>query len=166
MAAESSAKDKEVAPALIKPDCTMVAKSSANDKESTLAYIKPDGMTPEKRMLVYLEIARSGLKIINECHMTIRGGHVGELYSEHRLRSHFAGLVVHTCSAPVHIMELEGRDAVATWRKCVERLRACHATDGVGLSPDGLPRELGPRNLVHGSDSPAAAKRELTIFFG
>ena len=47
----------------------------------------------------------------------------------------------------------------------MEKIRDRLAVDGRGIGPLGLERLPGPRNLVHGSDSPAAARREITLFF-
>jgi nucleoside-diphosphate kinase len=86
-----------------------------------------------------------------------------EHYAEHREKPFFGELVEFITASPVVAMRVEGEGAI----KVVRRLMG--ATDPAEAAPGTIRGDLAlsmPDNLVHGSDSPESAKRELGLFFG
>jgi len=83
-------------------------------------------------------------------------------YDAHKTKSFFAGLIRFITSEPVVAMAWEGAEAVTVVR------RLMGSTDPVEAAPGTLRGDLAldvGQNLVHGSDSPEAAERELALFF-
>jgi nucleoside-diphosphate kinase len=83
-------------------------------------------------------------------------------YAEHEGKPFFAGLVEYITSAPVVAMVVEGAGAVEGCRSTIGATNPIQATPG-SIRGD-LAQTIG-RNLVHGSDSPESAKREIAIWF-
>jgi len=83
-------------------------------------------------------------------------------YAEHRGKPFFDGLVKYVTSSPVVAMVIEGDAAVAVVRKMMGKTSSAEAEPGTIRGDFGL--TIG-RNLIHGSDSAASAKREVGLFF-
>ena len=86
-----------------------------------------------------------------------------EHYTEHREKPFFEELVAFITSTPVVAMTVEGEGAIGTVRNLMG------ATNPANAAPGTIRGDLAlsmPDNLVHGSDSPGSAKRELGLFFG
>ncbi|BBL78990.1 nucleoside-diphosphate kinase [Rubrobacter xylanophilus] len=86
-----------------------------------------------------------------------------EHYAEHREKPFFGELVEFITSAPVVAMRVEGEGAIGVVRNLMG------ATDPAKAAPGTIRGDLAlsmPDNLVHGSDSPESAARELRLFFG
>ena len=84
-------------------------------------------------------------------------------YAEHRERPFFGELVDFITSGPLVAMALEGNDAISTVRTMMGETHPTNSAPGT-IRGD-LALELA-ENVVHGSDSPESAERELAIFFG
>ncbi|MYE33157.1 MAG: nucleoside-diphosphate kinase, partial [Chloroflexi bacterium] len=84
-------------------------------------------------------------------------------YAEHDGKPFFAGLVDYITSSPLVAAVLEGPDAIAAARQTMGATRPTEAAPGTIRGDLGL--EVG-RNLVHGSDGPESAAREIALFFG
>ena len=102
--------------------------------------------------------------------MTLRAGkliHVdrklGEThYAEHREKPFFGELVEFITSGPTWALVVEGEGAIATMRKTIG------ATNPADATPGSIRGDLAlamPNNLVHGSDSPESAEREIALWF-
>ena len=92
----------------------------------------------------------------------IDGGTLRLRHGEHVGKPFFAGLVDYITSSPIIAAVLEGTNAVAAARQTMGATRPTEAAPGTIRGDLGL--EIG-RNLVHGSDSPESAEREIGIFF-
>ena len=131
--------------------------------ERTLILIKPDAL---QRGLVGRILARfedKGLKIVGLKLMQITEDLAAQHYAAHKERPFYPGLVKFMTSRPVVAMALEGIGAISICRKLMG------ATFGADAEPGTLRGDLGCSrsfNLVHGSDSPDAAQREIELFFG
>ena len=131
--------------------------------ESTLLIVKPDGV---KRALVGEVLRRveaKGLRIAELKMFTIDRAMAEEHYAEHREKPFFGELVDFITSGPVVAARLEGESAIEVWRTLMG------PTDPVKAPPGTIRGDLGliiTENIVHGSDSPASAERELKLFFG
>jgi nucleoside-diphosphate kinase len=83
-------------------------------------------------------------------------------YAEHEGKPFFDGLVSYITSSPVVAMVVEGADAIGGIRSTIG------ATNPIAAAPGSIRGDYGQtigRNLVHGSDSPESAKREIAIWF-
>jgi nucleoside-diphosphate kinase len=130
--------------------------------ERTLILFKPDAV---QRGLVGRILARfesKGLKVVGLKLMQISADLAATHYEAHRSKPFYAGLVGFMTSSPVVAMVLEGNDAIAICR------RMMGATFGSKAEPGTIRGDFGMSNsynLIHGSDSAAAAERELDLFF-
>ncbi len=131
--------------------------------ESTLLIVKPDGV---RRGLVGEVLRRAeakGLHIAEMRMLQIDRALADEHYGEHRERAFFDELVSFITSGPVVVARLEGEGAIDVWRTLMG------PTDPAKAPPGTIRGDLGliiTENVVHGSDSPESAERELKLFFG
>jgi nucleoside-diphosphate kinase len=130
--------------------------------QRTLVILKPDAV---RRGLVGEILSRfeaKGLTIVAMEHRTIDGALADEHYAEHVERDFYPPLRAFVTSGPLVPLVLEGDEAV-------EVVRALNgATDGRKAAPGTIRGDLSlsnRENLVHGSDSPESAKREIEIWF-
>lgn len=131
--------------------------------EQTLVLVKGDGV---KRRLIGEIVRRlesKGLDIRAMKMMDVSRELAEEHYAEHREKPFFEELVDFITSTPVVAMTVEGEGAIGTVRNLMG------ATDPAKSAPGTIRGDLAlsmPDNLVHGSDSPESAERELGLFFG
>jgi len=131
-------------------------------KQRTLVLVKPDGV---KRKLVGEVIRRLELKtldIVAMKMMTIDEALATEHYAEHTEKPFFGELLGFITSGPVVAMAVEGDDAIAVVRQMMGATDPKKAAQGTIRGDYGL---ITTENLVHGSDSPESAERELKLFF-
>ncbi len=130
--------------------------------ERTLILIKPDA--------VQRRLAGEILQRIEARGFVVRGGKLLHVtrdlaerhYAEHKEKSFFGELVEFITSAPTWALAVEGEGAIATMRKTIG------ATNPANAEPGTIRGDLAmsmPDNLVHGSDSPESAERELALWF-
>lgn len=130
--------------------------------ERTLIILKPDAV---QRGLVGQIIARfenKGLQIVGSKLMRIPQQTAETHYEPHKGKPFYSGLVKFMTSSPVVVLALAGKDAIAIARKMMG------ATFGSKAEPGTIRGDFGVSNsfnLIHGSDSPEAAQRELGLFF-
>jgi len=130
--------------------------------ESTLLVVKPDGV---RRGLVGEVLRRAetkGLRIADMRMMTIDRPLAEEHYGEHREKPFFRELVEFITSGPVLVARLEGENAIDVWRTLMGPTDPSTAPPGTIRGDFGL---VITENIVHGSDSPESAERELKLFF-
>jgi nucleoside-diphosphate kinase len=131
--------------------------------ESTLLIVKPDGV---RRGLVGEILRRGeakGLTIDQLDLRTIDRGTAEEHYGEHREKPFFEELVAFITSGPVVVAKVTGDSAITCWRTLMG------PTDPVASAPGSIRGDYATvitENIVHGSDSPESAARELKLFFG
>ncbi len=130
--------------------------------ETTLIILKPDAV---QRGLVGRILSRfedKGLQIVG-CKMLRITQHMAERhYEAHRDKPFYEGLVRFMTSSPVLVLAVRGKGAIAVSRKLMG------ATFGSSAEPGTIRGDFGVSNsfnLIHGSDSPESAQRELEIFF-
>src|SRR3954447_19799243 len=130
--------------------------------ERSLILIKPDA--------VRRRLAAEILGRIEARGVTIRAGRLltatrelGEThYAEHREKPFYGELVEFITSGPTWALVVEGEGVIATMRKTIG------ATTPADAEPGSIRGDLAssmPDNLVHGSDSPASAQREVALWF-
>jgi nucleoside-diphosphate kinase len=131
--------------------------------QSTFIMVKPDGV---RRRLVGEVIARFEAKglSLERMELSVPGGEIAARhYAEHRQRSFYAGLIDFITSGPVVAMKWSGESAVTVARTMIGSTDPVHAPPGTIRGDFGLDVQ---ENIVHGSDSPDSAERELAIWFG
>lgn len=130
--------------------------------QRTFVMLKPDAV--ERGLIGELigRFERKGLRIVALKLMRVSRELAERHYAEHRQKPFFQGLVDFVTSAPVVVMALEGEEAIAQVRALVGATRPSEATPG---SIRGDLAMSVPKNLIHASDSPESAERELGLFF-
>jgi len=128
----------------------------------TFVMVKPDGV---RRGLVGEVIRRfenKGLRLKAMKFIQIAPEVAGAHYAEHREKPFYGDLIAFITSGPFVPMVFEGRDAVLVARTLMG------ATDPVKAVPGTIRGDLGieiTENIVHGSDSPESAEREIGLYF-
>jgi len=130
--------------------------------ERTLILVKPDAMQRGLAGEVLSRLERRGLRIVALRLLQVDEAMAKRHYAEHDGKPFFAGLVDYITSSPIVAAVFEGVNAVAAARQTMGVTRPTDAAPGTIRGDFGL--EVG-RNLVHGSDSPESAEREIGIFF-
>ena len=110
--------------------------------ERTYLMIKPDGVQRGLVGEIVTRFEKKGLKLVAAKLMTISKETAETHYAEHKGKKFFPSLIAYITSGPVFAMVLEGENAVSVCRNMVTGL-----------------------NIIHGSDSPESAAREISIFF-
>jgi nucleoside-diphosphate kinase len=131
--------------------------------ESTLLIVKPDGVRRGLVGEVLRRVEAKGLTIDEMRLFTIDRGTAEEHYAEHRERPFFGELVEFITGGPVVVARISGEQAIAVWRTLMGPTNPVEAPPG---SIRGDLATLIGENIVHGSDSPESAARELKLFFG
>ena len=130
--------------------------------ERTLIILKPDAVQRSLCGEIICRFEKKGLQIVGMKMMKIAPQLAETHYESHRGKPFYAGLVKFMTSSPVIIMALAGKDAIAIARNMMG------ATFGSKAAPGTIRGDLGVSNsfnLIHGSDSPESAARELSLFF-
>ncbi|MCS7087997.1 MAG: nucleoside-diphosphate kinase [Thermoflexales bacterium] len=130
--------------------------------ERTLIIIKPDGVQRGLVGEVIKRFEQRGLRIAGLKLMQIPRELAEEHYAEHKGKSFYESTVNYITSAPVVVMCLEGPNAIAAARQTMGATRPTEAAPGSIRADFGLDIS---RNIVHGSDSPATAEREIALYF-
>lgn len=130
--------------------------------EKTLILIKPDGVQRGLVGAIIDRFERRGLKLVGMKFMQMSPELAGKHYEVHKARPFYKGLVEYITSGPIVAMVWEGKDAVAAARSTMGVTNPTAAAPGTIRGDFAL--EIG-RNLVHGSDSPENAIKEVNLFF-
>lgn len=131
--------------------------------ETTLIILKPDAV---QRGLIGRIISRfedKGLQIVGARLMRIGPELAAQHYRDHLDKAFYEGLVRFMTSSPVVVLAVRGVGAIGISRKLMG------ATFGSKAEPGTIRGDFGVSNsfnLIHGSDSPESAERELALFFG
>jgi nucleoside-diphosphate kinase len=131
-------------------------------RERTFALLKPDAVQRGLVGEVLRRFERRGLKLVSMKLMRVSRELAETYYAEHKGKPFFDPLVRYVTSSPVVAFVLEGENAVAVVRKMMGKTNSAEAEPGTVRGDFGL---IIGRNLIHGSDSPASAKREIGLFF-
>ncbi len=130
--------------------------------ERTLILAKPDAVVRGLSGEILARFERRGFKLL-AARLVSADRELGEThYAEHSEKPFFGELVEFITSGPTLAFVLEGEGAIATARKTIG------ATNPADADPGSLRGEFAlamPNNLVHGSDSPDSAEREIALWF-
>jgi nucleoside-diphosphate kinase len=130
--------------------------------EKTFVMLKPGVLQRRIAGEVLSRFERKGLKILALKLMRISRELAEAHYAEHRDRDFYGKLVEYTLSGPVIAMVLEGEEAVAVVRRLTGPTGLLDAPAGTIRGDYAARTRL---NIVHASDSPAGAEREIGLFF-
>ena len=131
--------------------------------ERTLVLIKPDAMQRGLAGEILGRLERRGLEMRAAKLLTVDRELAEQHYAEHREKPFFGELVEFITSAPTLALVLEGEGAIASVRSTMG------ATNPADSTPGSIRGDLAlsmPDNLVHGSDGPETAAREIALWFG
>ncbi|MCL6515570.1 nucleoside-diphosphate kinase [Alicyclobacillus sp.] len=131
--------------------------------EKTFVMVKPDGVQRGLIGEVVARFERKGLKLVGAKLMAVSTELAEKHYAEHRERPFFKDLVTFITSSPVFAMVWEGENAIAIARSMMGKTNPAEAAPGTIRGDYGL--SIG-MNIIHGSDSPASAEREINLWFG
>ena len=130
--------------------------------ERTLSIVKPDGVKANLIGDVYRRFEQAGLSIIAARMLQLSQREAEGFYAVHRERPFFRDLVRYMSSGPVMVQVLEGENAIVRNRDIMG------ATDPKKAAPGTIRADFATsieRNVVHGSDGPETAAREIAFFF-
>jgi nucleoside-diphosphate kinase len=130
--------------------------------ERTLVLIKPDGVRRGLAGEVLARIERKGLRIVAMDLRTVGRDLAETHYAEHEAKPFYGSLVEFITSGPLVALVAEGPRAIEAFRALAG------ATDPVKATPGTIRGDYALEvqdNIVHGSDSPDSAEREIKIFF-
>ena len=130
--------------------------------ERTLVLVKPDGVQRGLIGEVISRLERRGLKLVGMKLMQVDDTLARQHYGEHVDRPFCGGLVDFITSSPVVAMAWEADNAAEAVRNTIGQTNP--TTSPAGTIRGDLGLDIA-RNLVHGSDSPESAVRELGLFF-
>ena len=130
--------------------------------ERTLVLIKPDAVKRGLAGEILRRFEARGLALRAGRLLTVDRGLAEQHYAEHAEKPFFGELVDFITSGPTWALVVEGERAIATMRKTIG------ATNPADADPGTIRGDLAmsmPDNLVHGSDSPESAEREVALWF-
>ena len=130
--------------------------------ECTLILLKPDAVERQLVGTILSRFEQKGLKIAAMRMLQFTPELARRHYADHVEKPFYPGLEAYITSGPVVAAILEGTEAVAVVRRMIGPTSGIEAPAGTIRGDLSL---SGQRNLVHASDSPAAAEREMAIFF-
>jgi len=130
--------------------------------ERTLILAKADAVVRGLVGEILARFERRGYAILGLKMMQVTQEQAKRHYAEHDGKPFFAGLVDYITATPIVAMVIEGEDAIEGCRATIGATNPIKATPGTIRGDYG--QTIG-RNLVHGSDAPASAEREIAIFF-
>lgn len=131
--------------------------------EKTYTMIKPDGVRNGHIGEIINRFERVGLTVERMELGMVTDEQAKANYAEHEGKPFYEGLIAYITSGPVVKMVVSGENAVATVRKLMGATNPADAAPGTIRGDFGLTMD---ENVIHGSDSPASAEREIGVFFG
>ena len=130
--------------------------------QQTLSIIKPDAVERNLQDQIKNEFKNSGFEILKEKKIHISKDEAEKFYKVHQSKPFYNDLCAYLSSGPIVVMVLEKENAVLANRELMGATNPQEASEGT-IRRDFA--ESIDANAVHGSDSPASAKREIEFFF-
>lgn len=130
--------------------------------ETTLIILKPDAVQRGLMGQIISRFEAKGLQIVGAKMMQISQDLAATHYKDHKGKGFYDGLVRFMTSAPVLVLAVHGVGAIAISRSMMGATFGSKADAGTIRGDFGVSNSF---NLIHGSDSPEAAERELGLFF-
>jgi nucleoside-diphosphate kinase len=130
--------------------------------ERTLILVKPDAFARNLTGEIIARFERKGLRLAALRQLVMDRSLAERHYAEHEGKSFYEELVSFITSGPLVAMVLEGEQAVVAARQLIGATNPLDAAPGSIRGDFAI--EVG-QNMVHGSDSPESAAREVSLFF-
>ena len=130
--------------------------------ERTCVLVKPDGVCKNVVGAVLARFAQAGLRLCGLKMLKLSPSQAEKFYGEHKGKPFYEPLISFMTSAPIVATVWEAEGAIAKARSIMGATNSTEAAAGT------IRREFGTNNrynVVHGSDSPASAEREVPFFF-
>lgn len=130
--------------------------------ETTLIFLKPDAVQRGLMGTIIARFEAKGLQFVGMKMMQVPTDLAQKHYAEHKGKPFYDGLIKFVTSSPVLVLAIRGVNAVAVCRKLIG------ATNGQKAEPGTIRGDFGMSggyNMIHGSDSPESAQRELSLWF-
>lgn len=132
-------------------------------EQKTYVMVKPDAVRRGKVGCIVSRFEDAGLRIERMEFGMVSAEEAAANYREHEGKPFYDALVSYITSGPVVKMVLAGPEAVKVCRKLMGATNPAEAAPGTIRGDFGLVMD---ENVIHGSDSPESAEREIAIFFG
>jgi nucleoside-diphosphate kinase len=130
--------------------------------ERTLILVKPDAFARRLTGEIIARFERKGLRLVALTLLTMSPEMAAQHYAEHEGKAFFEELVQFITSGPLVAMVLEGEQAITAARQVIGATNPVQANTGSIRGDFAI--EVG-QNMVHGSDAPESAAREVALFF-
>lgn len=130
--------------------------------ERTLTFVKPDGVQRRLVGRILQRFEERGLKIVGLKMMTVSRDLAERHYGEHKGKKFYDGLLRFVTSGPIVVACAEGFQAIKVVRDMMGKTFGYEAAPGTIRGDYGVSNQY---NLIHGSDSPASAAREIELYF-
>ncbi len=130
--------------------------------ETTLLFLKPDAVQRGLMGAILSRFERKGLKLIGVKLMRVPRDLAERHYAEHKGKPFYEGLLKFVTSSPVLVLAVRGDEAITVCRNLIGATNGKKAAPGTIRGDFGM---SGGMNLIHGSDGPESAARELALWF-
>ncbi|VAX42780.1 Nucleoside diphosphate kinase [hydrothermal vent metagenome] len=130
--------------------------------ERSLILVKPDGVQRRLAGKIIVRIEEKGLKLVGLKMLHVTKELAAEHYAEHLEKPFYPLLEEFITDGPVVAIAVEGPEAISVMRSMMGSTNGRESAPGTIRGDYGLSRQM---NLIHGSDSPESATRELSIYF-
>ncbi|MBD1378613.1 nucleoside-diphosphate kinase [Metabacillus arenae] len=130
--------------------------------QKTFLMVKPDGVQRQLIGEIVSRFERKGLHLAGAKLMTISPELAQQHYGEHKGKPFFEGLVEFITSGPVFAMVWQGENVIEISRQMMGKTNPKDALPGTIRGDYGV---IVGKNIIHGSDSPESAEREINLFF-
>lgn len=130
--------------------------------ERTLSILKPDATERNLTGQINARFEAAGLKIVAQKRLQLTAAQAGLFYQEHSARPFYKDLCGFMSSGPIVAQVLEGENSILANRDIMGATNPANAAAGTIRKDFAVSIDA---NSVHGSDSPAAAAREISFFF-
>jgi nucleoside-diphosphate kinase len=130
--------------------------------EKTFLMVKPDGVQRKLIGEIVARFERKGFHLVSAKLMTASEDLAKEHYAEHKERPFFGELVDFITSGPVFAMVWEGENVISSARTMMGKTNPADSAPG---TIRGDYATVLSHNIIHGSDSPESAEREINLWF-
>ncbi|UOE96437.1 nucleoside-diphosphate kinase [Alkalihalobacillus sp. LMS39] len=130
--------------------------------EKTFLMVKPDGVQRNLIGEIVSRFEKKGFTLVGAKLLTISKELAETHYAEHKERPFFPELVGFITSGPVFAMVWEGENVISTARTMMGKTKPEEAAPGTIRGDYAVQMSM---NVIHGSDSPESAEREINLFF-
>jgi len=130
--------------------------------QKTFLMVKPDGVQRSIIGEVISRFEKKGFQLVGAKLMHISQELAETHYGEHKEKPFFGELVKFITAGPVYAIVWEGENVISVSRQIVGKTNPQEALPGTIRGDYGL---IVDKNIIHGSDSPESAEREISLFF-